>query len=78
MRWYKLGAGVEHALGGLFDGVAVFVAEWFASEAGPRVVVVDDASGVAVAAFESAAYIFHPSHVHARGDDAEVESTRNQ
>lgn len=40
-----MGTGVEHALGGLLDGGAVFVAEWFASEAGPRVVVVDDGVG---------------------------------
>ena len=43
-----MGAGVEHALGGLFDGGAVFVAEWLASEAGPWKVVVDDGVGVAV------------------------------
>ncbi len=44
-----MGAGVEDALGGLFDGVAVFVADRFASVAGPRVVVVDDGVGVAEA-----------------------------
>ena len=31
-----MGAGVEHALSGLFDGGAVFVAEWLAREAGPK------------------------------------------
>ena len=31
-----MGAGIEHALRGLFDGGAVFVAKWLASEAGPE------------------------------------------
>ena len=31
-----MGTGVEHALRGLFDGGAVFVAEWLARKAGPE------------------------------------------
>ena len=68
-----MGAGIEHALRGLFDGGAVFVAECFASEAGPGVVVVDDGVGVAEITFQSSAGEAHEGVVHAAGHDAEVK-----
>ena len=61
------------ALGGLFDGGAVFVAEWLACEAGPGVVVVDDGVGVAVIAFQASAGVTHPRVVHGAGEYAEGE-----
>ena len=70
---WVVGAGVEHALGGLFDGGAVFVAEWLASEAGPGVVVVDDGVGVAEITFQSSACEAHEGVVHGAGHDAEVK-----
>ena len=61
------GAGVEDGLGGAGDalcggGVGV----------GPGEVVVDDVFGVAVVAFEAAAYGAHPGVVDGAGEDAEV------
>ena len=72
-RVYKLGSGDEHALSCLFDGVSVFVAEGFASEAGPRVVVVDDGVGIAEAAFKAPACKAHEGVVHDAGQDTEVK-----
>ena len=62
-----MGSGIEHALRGLFDGGAVFVVEWLASEAGPRVVVVDDFFGVAVSTLLAATSCTDPSVVHRAG-----------
>ena len=58
-----MGAGVEYGLGGLFDGAAVFVSAWLASEAGPWEVVVDSRR-IAVVTFHSSAYGSHPCVVH--------------
>ena len=66
-------ACIQHALRGLFDGVAVFVAEWLAREAGPRKVVVDDGVGVAVVAFQTSTGVSHPGVVHRAGEHAKGE-----
>jgi hypothetical protein len=63
----ELRAGVEHALGGGFDGGTLRV-----GGGGPWEVVVDDLAGISKVTLDSAAYVLDPSHVHATRQHAEV------
>ncbi len=56
-----------------FDGLAVFVAECIACEAGPWVVVVDDGVGVAITALKATTGEAHEGVVHRAGHHAEVK-----
>lgn len=70
------GAGIEHGLGCGFDGDALLVGGF-----GPGEVVVNDAGGITVIAFQPPTDSAHPGVVHAGCEDAKVErcgETRHQ
>ncbi len=68
----ELRACVQHSLRGGFDGLALRVA----GVIGPGEVVIDDAGGITISAFQSPTGVTHPGVVHGAFENTEMENGR--